>query len=258
MTWFYISLAAVLLLFCIILLFFYRNEKEKSQARIKALKHQLTNNIAHEIRTPVASIRAYLETILEMPQLDEEHKQAFIQKAYDQSLRLSNLISDISLITKMEQGQTVLDKDLVYVHRIVEDIRSELNDKIRELGVSLQNDIPEDLCLKVNSALFYAIFRNLIENSLRYAGRDFQIEISCRKNSQTCQFLYYDTGKGLDEKELDRIFERFYRVKGHKNSEGSGLGLSIVKNAVEFHGGKIKVKLHKPQGLEYKFDIYNS
>ena len=102
MSWFYLSLAAVLLLFCIILLFFYRNEKEKSQSRIKTLKHQLTNNIAHEIRTPVASIRAYLETILEMPQLDEEHKNAFIQKAYEQSLRLSNLISDISLITKMQ------------------------------------------------------------------------------------------------------------------------------------------------------------
>ena len=258
MSWFYLSLAAVLLLFCIILLFFYRNEKEKSQARIKTLKHQLTNNIAHEIRTPVASIRAYLETILETPQLDEEHKNAFIQKAYEQSLRLSNLISDISLITKMEQAHAGLDKELVSVHKIVEDIKLELNDKIRELGVTVRDDIPEDLSLKVNAALFYAIFRNLMENSLRYAGRDFQIEISCTLNSRSCQFRYFDTGKGLEEKDLDRIFERFYRVKGQKNSEGSGLGLSIVKNAVEFRGGKIKVKLHKPQGLEYNFEIYNS
>lgn len=256
MTWFFVTLGAVLILFVIILAHLYTSTKAEMKARLQAQKHQLTNNIAHEIRTPVASIRGYLETLVESPDMDEEHKRLFIERAYSQTLRLSELIRDISLITKMEQEPSGLPKEYFGVRKVIEDLEQEFRDRLHSLNITLINKVEEDVSVKANQALFTAIFRNLIENSMKYAGRDFTICISCTESGEgKTSFCYFDTGSGIDEKELPRIFERFYRVKGTNASEGSGLGLSIVKNAVEYHGGKISVKLHKPQGLEYNFYI---
>ncbi len=257
MTWFYLTLSAVLILFVIILYHVIRTTKEQMESKLKAQKHQLTNNIAHEIRTPVASIRGYLETLVEMPDMDEAHKRQFIERAYSQTLRLSNLIGDISLITKIEQDPAILEKEYIGARKLVDDIALELDGRIKDMGATVNNLIGEDVCVKANQPLFYAIFRNLIENSLKYAGKGFTIEISCDP-SQTDKtvFTYFDTGKGVDDRELGRLFERFYRVRGNSYSEGSGLGLSIVKNAVEAHGGKIRAKRHSPEGgLEFEFYI---
>ncbi len=258
MNWFYITLAAVLVLFVIVLYHVIRTTKEQMESKLKAQKHQLTNNIAHEIRTPVASIRGYLETLVEMPDMDEAHKRQFIERAYSQTLRLSNLIGDISLITKIEQDPTILSKEYIGVRKLIDDIILELSQRIEDMGVTVTDNIGEDISIKANQPLFYAIFRNLIENSLKYAGKGFQIEINCpAQEMDRTVFRYFDTGKGVDEKELGHLFERFYRVKGNSYSEGSGLGLSIVKNAVEAHGGKICARQHKPSGLEFEFYISN-
>ncbi len=260
MTWFYLTLTAVLILFVIILYHVVKTTKEQMESKLKAQKHQLTNNIAHEIRTPVASIRGYLETLVEMPDMDEAHKRQFIERAYSQTLRLSNLIGDISLITKIEQDPTILSKEYICVRKLVDDIVIELEKRIREMGATVNNLIGEDVCVKANQPLFYAIFRNLIENSLKYAGKDFTIEIRCDAvDENQARFIYFDTGKGVDDRELGQLFERFYRARGNSYSEGSGLGLSIVKNAVEAHGGKVTARRHNPGGgLEFEFYICSS
>ena len=248
MTWFYLTLVGLLLLFAFILYFILKSTKEQMDEKLKAQKRQLTSNIAHEIRTPLASVRGYLETLVEMPEMDEAHKRQFIERAYSQTIRLSNLITDISLITKIEQDPAALPKEYIGVKKLVDDIVTQLSGRISEKGVSV----------RANQPLLYATFRNLIENSLRYAGQDFTINISCDAESDDkLHFRYYDTGKGIDAKELGKIFERFYRVKGSSNSEGSGLGLSIVKNAVEYHGGHITASEHKGGGLEFNFYLTN-
>lgn len=258
MTWFYLTLAGLLLLFAFILYFIVKSTKEQMEEKLKAQKRQLTSNIAHEIRTPLASVRGYLETLVEMPEMDEAHKRQFIERAYSQTIRLSNLITDISLITKIEQDPAALPKEYIGVRKLVDDIVTQLSGRISEKGVKVENEIGEEVSVRANQPLLYATFRNLIENSLRYAGQDFTINISCDAESDDkLHFRYYDTGKGIDAKELEKIFERFYRVKGSSNSEGSGLGLSIVKNAVEYHGGHITASEHKGGGLEFNFYLTN-
>ena len=179
MTWFYLTLAGLLLLFAFILYFIVKSAKEQMDEKLKAQKRQLTSNIAHEIRTPLASVRGYLETLVEMPEMDEAHKRQFIERAYSQTIRLSNLITDISLITKIEQDPAALPKEYIGVRKLVDDIVTQLSGRISEKGVKVENEIGEEVSVRANQPLLYATFRNLIENSLRYAGQDFTINISC-------------------------------------------------------------------------------
>ena len=116
--------------------------------------------------------------------------------------------------------------------------------------------LPPDLEIEANRTLVFAIFRNLVENSLKYAGDHITIHIECSgRKSDLYQFKYYDTGKGVGREHLKRIFERFYRIQEGRTRDagGSGLGLSIVRNAILFHGGDISALAHHGGGLEYRF-----
>ena len=137
MTWFYLTLAGLLLLFAFILYFIVKSAKEQMDEKLKAQKRQLTSNIAHELRTPLASVRGYLETLVEMPEMDEAHKRQFIERAYSQTIRLSNLITDISLITKIEQDPAALPKEYIGVRKLVDDIVTQLSGRISEKGVKV-------------------------------------------------------------------------------------------------------------------------
>ena len=119
--------------------------------------------------------------------------------------------------------------------------------------------LPADLEIVANRTLVYAVFRNLVENSLKYGGEHITVHIECSGHkSGLYQFKYYDTGKGVAREHLKRLFERFYRVQEGRTRDagGSGLGLSIVRNAISFHGGDITALAHHGGGLEYRFSLH--
>ncbi|MCM1176683.1 MAG: HAMP domain-containing histidine kinase [Bacteroidales bacterium] len=230
----------------------------QEREKYREMKQQMSNNVAHELRTPVSSIRGYLETLLTCENIDPERKRSFIDKAYKQSIRLSDLIRDIALITKIEEASDQLLKETLNVRRIAEDVFDELRDSIAERGDVIENTLPPDLTLKGNQTLIYAIFRNLVENSVKYAGKHITIHIECTLHRDgSCDFIYYDTGVGVHKEHRERIFERFYRLTEGRTRDagGSGLGLSIVRNAVAFHGGTIAAYRHNGGGLEYRFTM---
>ena len=230
------------------------SETEKS----KVMKQQMTNNIAHELRTPVSSVRGYLETLITCPGISEERKNMFIDRAYVQTLRLSDLIRDIAIITKIEEAPEQLKKEPVDLHNAVNEIFEEFRSALDAKGVRSENCIDKGLVIKGNASLLYAIFRNLVENSVKYAGDGVTIHVECYAKSEGfCHFTYYDTGHGVKEEHLSRIFERFYRVSEGRTRDdgGSGLGLSIVRNAVLFHGGEIRAVNRKEGGLEFIFSL---
>lgn len=229
----------------------------EEKGRAKALKHEMTGNISHELKTPVSSVRGYLETIINNPDLDEDRKQLFIERSYLQTIRLSDLIRDIALITKMEEQPEQFKKDVVDVNQLVDLVFDEFSDDFKALDMSSENKVPKDLLVVGNYSLLYALFRNLVENSVRYAGKGCAVAVQCNLKQKHVYFTYYDTGKGVANNELEKIFERFYRVQDEKSfkAEGSGLGLSIVRNAVDFHGGAIRASIHQGGGLQLDFDI---
>ena len=230
---------------CIMLITKRMNEENDKETdnRLRSQKKDLTNNIAHELRTPVTSIRGYLETVISNPGMDSAKKNSFIEKAYRQSLRLSCLIKDIALITKMEQAPDMLTKEHVGIRHILEDVFEELEGSIVGSGVRVENLVSPETSVNGNQGLLYALFRNLVENSLQYAGRDFVIHVEAHESADGKLLVrYYDTGRGVEEKYLEKIFERFFRVPAPDKCEGSGLGLSIVRNAVAFHGGTVSAR----------------
>lgn len=225
----------------------------------KVLKQQMSNNITHELRTPVSSIRGYIETIIECPTLSDDRKRYFLEKAHAQVVRLTDLIRDVALITKTEEAADLLPREDVQVTHVLHDVQEDLAASITAHQMDVTVDVPADLHLQANYTLLYSIFRNLMENSVRYAGDGQHIFISCYNvTPDFCYFSYYDTGHGVPEEHLPRLFERFYRVtEGRtRNNGGTGLGLSIVRNAVLFHHGDISVRNRKDAGLEFLFTLH--
>lgn len=224
------------------------------------LKREMTSNITHEIRTPLTSIRGYLET-LRYSDLSPEQQAAFTDKAYRQAERLSAMMDDIRLISQMDEREAEeyrmeeLDLGLV-----VEEARIAFADRIEQSGDRFVNEIPDGLTIHANNSLIHSVFQNLIENSLRYAGEGVTLCFSCYHRDDEYVYLsYYDTGRGVPEEKLGRIFERFYRIDSGRTRDrgGSGLGLSIVRNAIRLHGGQIQARRHSPEGgLEFLFTLH--
>lgn len=218
--------------------------------KTRLLKQEMTNNIAHELRTPVTSIRGYLETIQNLNDNDAERRNNFLERAYAQTIRLSELIQDISMLTKIEEASDRFQKEPVNIHFLLEELGSDLAQKFDEKQIRYHAHLNDDVVIYGSRTLLYSIFRNLAENSIAYAGEDIDMVIRCyRDGDEAYYFEYYDTGVGVDEKHMVRIFERFYRINEGRtrNTGGSGLGLSIVKNAVLFHKGSIVAK-NRPEG----------
>ncbi|MDR3236741.1 MAG: HAMP domain-containing histidine kinase [Prevotellaceae bacterium] len=228
------------------------------QEKTRMLKHELTGNITHELRTPVAGIRGCLETVLEHP-LTPEKERYFIESAYNQTLVLSELIQDMGLITKMEDASHSFHVEPVGICALLENLRNDLHAPLHEKNIRMEWNIPDDLTVKGNKNLLYSIFRNLTDNAIRYAGSDVVIRIDKYKDDDGFyHFSFSDTGVGIpDEYHLNRLFERFYRINEGRTRDtgGSGLGLSIVKNAVAFHKGTIIVKNRHGGGLEFLFSL---
>ena len=229
--------------------------QEEEQAR---MKRQLTQNIAHELKTPVSSIQGYLETIVNNPDLPRERINAFLERSYAQSNRLTHLLRDISLLTRMEEAPNMAEKETVNLSLLVQDIFSEVALQLEEKQIKAQNMIPEGLTIQGNPSLIYSIFRNLTDNAIAYAGTQIDITVSCfRQNNQFYYFSFADTGVGIGAEHLGRLFERFYRIDKGRSRKlgGTGLGLAIVKNAVLLHGGSIFAKNNPNGGLEFIFSL---
>ena len=242
--------------------------RSKEKERTQEVKRQISTNIAHELRTPVAAIRGYLETLTENPHLSDERKAHFIQRALMQTERLTELIRDVSIISKTEASPHLLRREPLRLADVVREVIEELQPELQRSDIHVRLDLPAGLTLRANYTLLHAIFRNLLENTIRYAGPGVEACLTCsetaanglltadKKRRIVCS--YYDTGHGVGDEHLERIFERFYRIDEGRTRDGrggTGLGLSIVRNAVIFHGGEIRAHNRPEGGLQFDFSL---
>lgn len=221
------------------------------------LKRQLTQNIAHELKTPVASIQGYLETILDNPHIDEETKKQFLKHSYAQSQRLTSLLQDISTLNRMDDAPEIKENVEVNISEMVKDISKETALQLEKRHMSFIINLPENIIVHGNKSLLYSVFRNLTDNAITYAGNGTTITLDAVENNKDWSFAFYDNGIGVANEHLSRIFERFYRVDKGRSRKlgGTGLGLAIVKNAVMIHGGTIRAKNLPTGGLRFDFNI---
>ena len=221
-----------------------RLEASEAERRNRQLKQEMTSNIAHELKTPVSSIRGYLEILLSDKPVDDERRRYFLDRCFRQTLRLSDLIQDVSIINKLEESADLFPRTEVDATEVAKEAIDDLADKAAAAGITIQNNLPA-MPLGGNRELLYCIFRNLVENSIAYAGSNINIVLETYKDSPDHYFIhYYDTGKGVADEYLSRLFDRFVRIDEGRSRQngGTGLGLSIVKHSVLFHGGEIYAK----------------
>jgi two-component system phosphate regulon sensor histidine kinase PhoR len=231
---------------------------QTKQVRRSIMKQQITSNISHELKTPIATVKGYLETVLNNPDLEISKQLYFIEKAYNQSERLTQLVNDISLLNKIEEYSELYVREKVKINKVINEAIESFSDLIRQKAIMVECTVEEDLELNANHSLIFSVFRNLMENAVNYGGENITITITkYHADNSFYYFSFSDNGPGVEEEHLSRLFERFYRVDSGRSRKqgGTGLGLAIVKNAIISFKGEISARKRKDGGLEFLFSL---
>lgn len=247
----------------IIMLYWKLRHSEEDKVRIK---RQLTQNAAHELKTPAASIHGYLESILDNPEMPEDKKKHFLERCYAQSERMSKLLLDMSALTKLDEMddnrlRTRQEYRPVDVLQIIKSVLDDTNLQLQEKGLIPSLHLPPHIEVLGDPSLIYSIFRNLIDNVIAYATGASRLEMICREVEMEGRHFYEfqvgDNGPGVEPQHLEHLFERFYRVDKGRSRKlgGTGLGLAIVKNAVAAHGGQTTAFPTPGGGLTIQFTL---
>ena len=245
----------------IITLYWKLRHSEEDKVRIK---RQLTQNAAHELKTPAASIHGYLESILDNPDMPEDKKKHFLERCYAQSERMSKLLHDMSALTKLDEMDDRHSRDDYHQVNVLHIIQSVLDDtalQLQEKGITPSLQVPRHVEVLGDTSLLYSIFRNLIDNAIAYATGASRLDIVCKETE--CEGRHYyefqvsDNGPGVEPQHLEHLFERFYRIDKGRSRKlgGTGLGLAIVKNAVAAHGGTTTAQSTSGGGLTIRFTL---
>lgn len=233
--------------------------KDKMKAEHEKIMHerQIGINISHELNTPVAIIKGYLDTILSDDSISDEQKKKFIIRASDNIDRLAELIEDLNSAMRIQEKKAVILTRTFDVHCVVEKLFDDVKHNHRVGNMSLEMDIPSGLSVKGNEALLNNALLNLITNSVKHSGGTL-ISIKYIDEEDDCLvFSFSDDGIGVKKEHLGRLFDLFYRVdsgRSRKNG-GSGLGLSLVKRIFTAMNGDIMVQNLDSGGLEFIFRL---
>ena len=228
----------------------------EEQEKIR-IKRQLTNNINHELKTPVSSIHGYLETLIANPHIDAATQRAFLEKCFTQSERLRQLLQDVSSITRLDEGGQMIDRTEVDLRALIGEVITDTAPESARRGFTVHWTCDRPLTVEGNEGLLYSVFRNLTDNALNYSGGNRIDIVLTGETDDRYEFSFSDNGTGVSPEHLPYLFERFYRVdKGRsRRAGGTGLGLAIVRNAILFHGGRIEVANRPEGGLAFRFSI---
>lgn len=215
------------------------------------LRREFSANVSHELKTPLTSISGYSE-LLKSGMVQEKDIVRFAENIYDESANLINLIENIIKVSRLDEAQNSFEFSDVNLKDIIISITNRLQNKANIQNISIKLDL-EDIVYNCSDHVINEIFYNLIDNSIKYNIKDGFVDISCEKLENNIQISIKDTGIGINENAISRIFERFYREDLSHSSEisGTGLGLAIVKHGVNLHGGTISVSSKKNKGSEF-------
>jgi signal transduction histidine kinase len=221
------------------------------------LRKELIANVSHDLRTPIASIQGYAETLLlkESTLTTEERGEhlGIIVKSAD---RLKELVDDLFTLSKLEAGQVKLDLEPISLGELVHDVVNKLQLHAQEKNVGITIIMAKDLpIVEVDVKKIDRVLQNIIQNSIKFCAPGDRITVELDGHDAAVEVRISDTGPGIPTDELPFIFDRYYRGRRSNNSEGSGLGLAIVKRIVELHGSTVQASSRPDQGAQFRFAL---
>ena len=226
--------------------------------RLEKVRQDFVANVSHELRTPVASIKGYAETLLSGAMEDKEALKEFLTTIHENSDRLVNLINDLLDLARIESGRMKIAPVAMDAAPVVQRCLNILEKTVQDKRLSVAMDIPLDLPrVMADEARFSQVVLNLLDNAVKYTPEGGGITIKAVPQDKTVRFDVADTGIGIPEQDLPRIFERFYRVDKARSRDlgGTGLGLSIVKHIVLAHGGEVWASSQLGRGTTFSFTL---
>ncbi len=226
--------------------------------RLEEIRKDLVANVSHELRTPVSSIKGYAETLLEGKVENEDTKKEFLNIIYQDSNRLANLIDDLLDLSKIESDKMKMEFEPVEIPPLLNRCISILEKSAKDKLIAIKSNVPGNLPKVLgDQGRLLQVLLNLLDNAIKYTPEGMSVTISAARKENVVQIDISDTGIGISEKDLPRIFERFYRVDKARSRElgGTGLGLSIVKHIVQAHNGQVWVQSTLGLGSTFSFTI---
>jgi len=228
------------------------------ELELARMKSDFVSTVSHEFKSPLTSIRQISEMLQSRRVPSEERRQRYYDVLLEQSERLSLLTENVLSFAKMEEGREEFEYEMVDIVKLMKDLVSTIQDRIRhegfEIRMELENSLPS---LKADSAAISQAITNLIDNAIKYSGGAKKIIVSAYKGNQYLDIAVKDFGVGIKKEEIDRVFDRFYRGGDEltRTIKGSGLGLTLVKQIVEAHHGSVQVESELEQGSTFSIRL---
>ena len=225
--------------------------REGDLAAYEELRAGFTAAVSHELRTPLAR----LLTLLETTALPGEDVPALVEQARGEIDQITELIDEVLFLSELESGARVVALGPTPVEPVLEEAFEELGERAARAGVEVRLECPDDIELAIRPRMLRVIAQNLAENAIRYAGPGATFTLSVERDGDVVTLTGRDNGIGVDESELARLFERFYRSDRARASRGTGLGLAIVKHIVTQAGGTVDARGARGHGLEIRAEL---
>lgn len=241
----------------------FREMSERIDQQLKLLQHadasrrELIANVSHDLRTPLASMQGYLETLtLKTDSLSETEKQQYLNIAYQHSKQLGKLIAELFELATLENHDPQLHFEAFSMAELAQDVCQKFQLDARNKDLVLKNQIPPQAAfVSADISLIQRVLENLIENAIKYTQPGGEINLNLDVSDNVIRTSIEDSGSGIPSEELPHIFNRFYRVEKHRNTEGTGLGLAIAKRIIQLHQSAIQVQSQPGQGTRFSFDL---
>jgi two-component system phosphate regulon sensor histidine kinase PhoR len=224
--------------------------------RLNRVRQDFVANVSHELKTPLTSVRGYAETLLEGGLEDAEHREEFVRIIRDQATRLQDLVEDLLALAELERPDVRLKMEVVDLRELAQHQASHFERRAAAAGLELTTEPGPPVRVRADRERIVQVLANLLDNALKYTERG-GVEVAFGRNLDRAWCEVRDTGTGIPEPDLPRIFERFYRVDKARSREkgGTGLGLSIVKHILALHGGSISVSSTVGRGTTFRFEL---
>ncbi|MFA5336748.1 MAG: ATP-binding protein [Candidatus Omnitrophota bacterium] len=223
--------------------------------RLETVRSDFVANVSHELKTPLTSIKGFVETLLEGALDDKENNRNFLKIIQNHAQRLDNLVNDLLSLSHFESKEIKLNRVNFNIRQLVEEAASGFSSQLKNKDIEIKNELSESMLLMADRDRLEQVITNLIDNAIKFNKAKGFIRIFGEEIKDKVKITIEDSGIGIPEKDTPRIFERFYRVDKARSRElgGTGLGLSIVKHIIELHGGMVGVESTEGFGSKFWF-----